>query len=194
MKLLLLIIGIISTPKKMFNNVQNGKFASESYVMFAICMTFIVLKSFAMPNHSNTFYHDKLIDRIVYIFNIPQVEIFISLLLYFLFIMCVFYLCKIFRINLDFKPFFVSMLSISSIGIVAQLLFTVLKLVVHSNILHIGFYLVWLWCVILSVLAVQRAGNSFYFLTTLSFITPAFFFVYFFGLTVIFPYLAWVSK
>ena len=185
-----LLNGLICAPNKVFMEIKNGSFYKEVKLIFAIGMLVTFWKTFLINTATGPMFFNEILYDLLTFLNIPQTRWCFMYLLYFLFIYCLF---KYFTKGITFKPFALTLMSISGIGTVMQALFYFLSFILPKFALTIAAYAILLWVIMLSLLAVKSFLKASLRKIALYFFLIALPFVFFSGFVVLAPYLAWLD-
>jgi len=188
---------IIFTPRKAFNDIKNGKYDIGVYFFFALgaAITFskAVFTGHVVYQGPEPFVNKTIILLVRYL-RILEVAWVVRHLTYFLFLLCVVLLCKMFTRRFDTKPLMLSFMSLSAIGVIMQFIFYVLKHLVPSEIILVLFWVTYLWVVVLSLLAIKETQNISNIKALICFFAPALIFIPIAGPTLIAPYLTSLGR
>jgi len=193
---LYLVRGIIFSPNKVFKQVAKGGDTKEIFFIFTMGAILTFAKSFLVEQGAlaSTFFVEEKIIKLLAFVSIPQVIWIIGYGGYFLFIFCILALCKLFGAKAQGKSLVFSLMSISGLGVVIQILFYGFQFFIPKELLSICTYLVFFWVILLSLSAIKSTQAISLPKSLLCFFIPAVFFIPFtVGLPVVAPYLAWVN-
>lgn len=184
---------IIILPNSVFENIRNDKLFKEVYTIFCIGALITFLKTFMIKQKTITFFNYEKLNVIISWLSIPQIYWFMSYLSYFIFILCLFTICKFFNKQATLKTLVVSLMSISGIGVVLQVLFYILKFIMPKNFILISTYLVYFWVIILSISAIKTTQDISFPKAIICFLLASLPFVFLALFVSISPYLAWLN-
>lgn len=189
-----LIINIIIAPKRLFMSIKDGKYVEETYLIFTLAAIITFIKSFMIkqPTFSASYYNYELLNRTIELLHNAHVSWFISYLSYFVFLFIVFLFCRIFDKRVLYKNVVLSLMVISAIGVTAQITFFLLSFILQEHVLFICGYLVFLWVICLSIIAINVTQTLSLARSIVCFIVPAVPFSLFIVFVSIAPYLAWL--
>jgi hypothetical protein len=183
------------SPRRLFENIRDGKFTREIYISFfcGALLTFVKSLLINRKSFASTFFTNDVLNSLVVLLNNPQVYWFVGYVGYFIFILLVLAMCKLFNKQAVLKPVALAIMSLGGLGVTMQILFYVLKFTpLHNLILFVG-YLVFLWVVFLSITAIKTTQNMSYPKAIICFLIPALPAIFMAALTGIAPYLAWLT-
>lgn len=184
---------IILRPVNIFRKIENGDIQNEVFLVFAVSCLVTLFKSFLTRRNVFNFFADERLNQIVSIFSANQIRWLVIYIAYFAMIYSVFVICRLFGREQSLKPLMLALMSISGVGIVSQVFFYPLHLVLPKNIILIGSYVVYLWVTGLSIRAIQMTQGLSFLKAIASFLPPAIIFITICGMAVISPYLAWLT-
>ena len=183
---------LILQPSTVFNKVKQGELQNEALLVFGVGAVISLLKSFWVKRNYITFF-DNSTNNLLSFLSIPQARWFFGYILYFLFVGSVAWACKAVTKNDGKKSLAISFMSISSIGVICQLISFVLNPFTPHIILIIEGYLIFIWCIWLSLYAMKIIQELSYIKAAIIFLIPAIVVFLFIGLAAVAPYLAWLS-
>lgn len=185
--------GVILYPGGVFVDIKKGKLMNETLLVFCFGALITFIKSFFQEGQLVNFFEDNRINNILGILSIPQVLWIISYVSYFIFISVMLIICRLFYKKIESKNLILSIMSLSVIGVVMQILFYAFKFIVPQEYLIIGSNLIYLWVVILSIWAIKATQNFSFFKSTICFVIPALPFIFWVYLAGMAPYLMWLG-
>ncbi len=190
-----LIGQILLSPRLILRKIKDEGYNKEVLTIFFVAALITLIKSFFVKRKEFVFafFDTELLNQIAIILDNSHIYWIILNISYFLFILLVYIVCKLFNRGNNFKQLVISLMSLGGVGIVAQGLFYILKIIFPHNIILFSSYIVYLWIFILSISAIKISQNISvpkalicFFIAALPFIL----FAYFVGMA---PYLAWLT-
>jgi len=194
METIRLIIEVVLRPTRAFENIRNGKSAREVYIVFCIGAILTFLKSFLMKKHTMTFFEDNRINAIFTLLSIPQLQWGIMYVSYFVFIGVIFFISNKLNKQAKFKNSTLVLMSISSIGCIAQPVFYIVLFVLPREVVHFANLMVCLWALFLSLLAVKTIQDVSFLRAAAWLFIVAVPLIFLFRFPGVLPYLAWLSE
>lgn len=191
-----LVRGVIFSPNRFFKQVADGENTKEILFIFIMGSILTFAKTFLVNQGAlaSTFFLDDKTIKLLTFVSIPQVTWIIGYAGYFLFIFCILALSKVFNRKAQMKSLVLSLMSISGLGVVMQILFYGFQFFIPKELLSICTYIVFFWVILLSLSAIKSTQAISLPKSLLCFFIPAVFFIPFtVGLPVVAPYLAWVN-
>lgn len=181
---------IVFSPGEIFKNPREKKDAI--ILLFIINFVIILIKSFFIKGYGAIdFFDTQILNEIFYFLSISQIQVIISYFLFFVFVLLLFFVIKIFSGNASLSTIMLSLMSISGIGIIAHI--TAIPLMFfEKSLLNYISYLFGLWILILTFGAVKTSQNLTLIKAVLFFLIAAFPFLLFVWLPVISPYLVFL--
>lgn len=191
---IILIKLIIIAPKRLFISIKDGEYVKETFLVFTLAAIITFLKSYVtkQPTFSASYYTCEFLNRTIELLNNAHVSWFISYLSYFIFLFIVFLFCRIFNKSIKYKNVVLSLMVISAIGVTAQILFFLFSFILSENILFICGYLIFIWVICLSIIAIKVTQSLSLSRAIICFLIPALPFSLFIVFVSIAPYLAWL--
>lgn len=188
-----LVKGVILQPANVFKKAKDGEIQKEVLIVFGIAALITLLKSFSARRQFLNFFADERLNQLLSILSIPQIKWFITYLIYFVMICFVFGICRLFGRATNLKTLTLAFMSISGVGIVSQLFFYTVHFVVPKSVSFVGSYCVYFWVIGLSIKAIQVTQSFSLTKSLVSFLPPAIVFAILCEMTVVSPYLAWLT-
>lgn len=188
-----LIKDVVFKPRDVFENISKGRLAKETLIVFCLGALLPFFKSFNFKSQHINFYASPWKNHLFSILSIPQVTWLVSYAAYFSFLLIVFCVCKVFSRDANFITLMVSFMAISSIGIAGQVFFYILKFILAKDFLLFGFYVLFLWAILLFLRAIKSTQKISTLKSLISILFPAIVIIGIMGLTGITPYLAWLT-
>lgn len=184
--------GVLFRPANAFRNIEAIGFGMPIYVIFSFGCFVVFLKSFWRKKISGNYFENEIINNIISFLNIPQVEWVIALLCFALFL---FLLCKIshwLSQKGSDKKLILSIMSISSIGILLNIVFLIAHPIFSIKIIYLLRHFSFLWIFYLTILAIKEIKNLSYLKSIGLFLVSGFPSVIIMGLPGLAPYLLWL--
>ena len=188
-KIIFTIKAIFVTPSVVFKKIDSGEISTEVYWIFSASVFVSFLKTLHLGRYSINFFETGTDDLLSYL-SAPHVAWFLNYVFYFLFICSVFLFFRLLFKKLKIKPLFLSLMSISGIGVIFQILLFPVEQFIPANIITLIGYAVFLWTIILSLLAIKISLDTTYPKTIIIFFILALPIIFVVGLTGIAPYLS----
>lgn len=186
-----LLKAIIVSPGDLFRNSIDKR--KEIVSLFVFSFVVVLLKSFFKRRHTATnFFDSQTLNDIFSFLAIPQVAAIVTYLLFFVFVIVLFFIIKLFSKEVSFKPLLLSLMSLSGIGVIAHFITIPLIFFAKSLIMPIS-YVFYLWVIILSLWSIKNSQNLALVKVIPSFLVVAAPFLLFGWLLVISPYLVFLS-
>ena len=183
---------IILNPVRIFQNMRKGEYDFTIYFLFLASCLITFFKSFSKKKYNNNFFSNQDINEILSFFNIPQIQWLITLLSFILFIFLIGKFCKFFLKRYNKKDFTVCFLSISSAGILLQILFFILHYFLSQQSIYILRHIAFVWIVCLSIIAIKNSQNTSYPKSGMIYILSGLPVIFITGLKGLAPYLLWL--
>lgn len=184
---------IIIAPNKLFNALRSNRYVKEIHFLFALSAVITFSKTFLLKRQTVTFFPNDSINRALSLLNIPQVRWIILYLGYFIFVFGVFWICKFFNRKANLRILVLSLMSISGLGVVLQILLYSVSSVFAEGFLDIVSYLSYFWVILLSLFAIKISQAISLWKATVCFFVPALPFIILVLLLSMAPYLAWLG-
>ena len=181
------------SPSDIFIDATRRK--KEIFLLFIINFFIVLIKSLFKQKYSDTNFFDNQILNIFFSFlAIPQFSVIITYILFFFFVWILFMILKLFSKQVLFMPLLCSLMSISAIGVVAHLTIIPVSLILSekSSLLLLNYFF-YLWAIILTVWSIKKSQSQTLPKATLIFLMAAFPFVLFGWLSIISPYLMYLT-
>ena len=188
-----LVKDVILRPGDAFRKTKNGELQRETLIVFAVAALIPLLKSFSARRQSINFFADERLNQLLSILSIPQIKWFIMYFVYFAMIYFIFGICRLFGRTESLKDLMMAFMSISAVGVVSQILFLAIHFVLPKNVMFTVSYLVYLWVIGLSIRAIQVTQDLSFSKALVSFLPPAIILAVICGMTIVAPYLTWLS-
>jgi hypothetical protein len=183
---------IIIKPKNVFLGIKEGKYSLCIILSFLLCSIMTFYKSYFLKGNDINFYVSEKTNSFFSLMSNPQIKWFMMHIYYFLFILIIITLLKIFNKKVHTKKLILAIMSISVIGLIVQII-SIILLTINIDIgTESIFYLLFMWIILLSISAVKYIEKITIYKSFLFFIIPALFFTFTFGLPSICPYLTWI--
>jgi len=188
-----LLKDIVIRPRRLFEQISNGKLSREVYITFGLGAFITFSKTFALKQHEINFFNNYHLNQILSLLSNPQIKWVLLYIFYFLFLFLIFSLCKFFFKQAKWKPLLLSLMSISGIGVISQILFFLFNFIFPKNLSAILSYLIFLWVAFLSVWAIKYSQNLPVTKSIILFLISALPIIFIIRLVGISPYLAWIN-
>ncbi len=186
-----LLKAIIVSPGDLFRNSIDKR--EEIVSLFVVSFVVVLLKSFFKGRHAATnFFESQTLNEIFSFLAIPQVAAIVTYLLFFVFVIVLFFIIKLFSKEASFKPLLLSLMSISGIGVIAHFITMPLIFFAKSLIMPIS-YVFYLWVVVLTLWSIKNSQDLALVKVIPSFLVVASPFLLFGWLLVLSPYLVFLS-
>ncbi len=186
-----LLKAIIVSPGDLFRNSIDKR--KEIVSLFVVSFVVVLLKSLFERKHAPTnFFNSQTLNDIFSFLAIPQVVAIITYLLFFVFVIVLFFIIKLFSKEVSFQPLLLSLMSISCIGVIAHFITIPLIFFAKSMIMPIS-YMFYLWVIALSFWSIKNSQDLPLVKVIPVFIVVVAPFLLFGWLLVISPYLMFLS-
>jgi hypothetical protein len=189
-----LLINIIVSPKKVFIKVKENQLFKEIYIIFGISACVVFIKAFKAKHVFVTLFNSEYLNAMMTIFNKPIVISVMIYLMGFLFAAILFVVLKMSSKMANFKQYLLSLMSVSAFGLIMQFVFMLLNNKLSEKIIFIGSYVVYMWAIGLSLLAIKSILDISIAKLVFNFCVISIFFIFIIGLQVITPYLLWLTQ
>ena len=189
----ILLRDIVVCPIDLIKKVNKGQLSYEVIFVFVLGAIMTFSKTFYMNKLNITFFEDPKTNKLLSLLSIPQVKWVFGYICFFLFVLSISGLSKLFISEAKLKMLFLSLMSISGIGVIMQVAFFALSLVFSRDMNLILSYVVFLWCVVLAILAIRHSQNLSLVKAIPLFAIPAVVFIFIGGFSAVVPYLAWLA-
>jgi len=153
---------IIFNPARIFQNIGKGKYDLTVYFLFLVSALITFFKSFSIKKHNINFFLNESINEILSFFSIPQIKWLITFLSFILFVFLIRVFCQFLLKGCNKKELMVCFLSISSAGILLQILFYILQYFLSQKSVYVLSYIAFVWIVYLSIIAIKNSQNASY--------------------------------
>jgi len=193
LRMLYVAKGIIVNPLGFIIEIKSKKFSYEICLFYFFSLVVTFLKGFFVESKVMTFYQSQKVNEVMSFINNPNIKLLIMNFIYFIFIIAVYLICKIFKSKPNFRLLIFSLLSLSVVGIYSQIAFFVFKYVISKKILFIMSYIVYLWVAYLSVQSIKITQDLNVSKSLLCFAASAIVFILIMGLPTVAPYLVWLT-
>jgi hypothetical protein len=187
-----LLKSIILNPEKAFKNMSKGDYDCSVYVLFAVSCLITLLKSFSKKKYIGSYFTNRDINEFLSFFAIPQVRWGIALLGFILFVLLIGRFCKVFLKKYNKKVLVVSLLSISSVGILLHIIFFIFHYFLSQQSIYMLRRITFIWIAYLSIIAIKNSQNASCFKSIIIFIFAGLPAVFIIGLPGLAPYLLWL--
>jgi hypothetical protein len=184
---------IIMYPNRAFVNIRERNFLNEVLLVFLFGALITLIKSFSQKGKIVNFFEYHQVNEFLTVLSIPQVLWITSYASYFIFIFIMLLVCRVFKRQIESKHLVLSIMSLSGVGVVIQILFYAFKFVFPQEYLIIGSNIIFLWVVILSIWAIKATQNFSVFKSIICFLIPALPFIFLVYLAGMAPYLMWLG-
>lgn len=188
-----LLKDIVIRPRSLFEQISNGKLSREVYITFSLGAFITFSKTFALKQHEINFYDNYHLNQIFSLLSIPQIKWALLYIIYCLFLFLIFSLCKFFFKCTRWKTLILSLMSISGIGVISQIVFFLFSFIFPKNLNAILSYLIFLWVAFLSVWAIKYSQDLPLTKSIILFFISALPIIFIIRLVGISPYLAWIN-
>jgi len=188
-----LLKDIVIRPRSLFEQISNGTISKEVYFIFGLGAIITFSKTFALKQHEINIFNNYQINQLLSFLSHPQIKWILLYIFYFLFLYLIFRLCNLFFKQAKWKTLLLSLMSISGIGVVSQILFFLFSLIFPNSLNVFLSYIIFLWVAILSVLAIKDSQNLPLTKSIILFVISALPIIFIIRLVGISPYLAWIN-
>ena len=188
-----LLYYMIIRPKNVFLGIKEGKYVYSTILFFLLCSALTFYKSYSLSSNDINFFVSNKVNSFFALMSNPQINWAMMYISYFLFILIIIALIKIFYNKPQIKAMFLALMSISAFGLIAHILFIILRIINIDIKTELLFYFVYFWTIILSIIAIRNIQNITTYKAVLLFVIPALFFTFACGLQSICPYIAWLT-
>jgi hypothetical protein len=186
-----LIRGLAIAPDKTTKEIIKNNYVRESFVLFLSGAILTFLKSFYYRKENWNFFANENYNKIFTFLSIPQIQWLITYLIYFLFIYLIYLMNKLFNKNARFKPLAISLMSLSGLGCILQILFYILSFIFPKELIHYISYIILIWFFLLSLISIKNSQGIFISRSIACFVAAAVPCIIIAGFPGVFPYLAW---
>jgi len=184
---------IIVNPARMFHDIRKGDYNFSVYSLFFVSGFITFFKSFSIKKNNINFFSNEYINQILSFFSIPQVQWVIIFASFILFVFIIRWFCHFLLKRCNKKELIVCFLSISSAGILLQILFFVLHYFLSQKTIYILSYIAFAWVVYLSIVAIKNSQNTTYIKSVIIYVFSGLPMVLIVGLTGLAPFLLWIA-
>lgn len=186
--------GMIVNPAKTFQDMGKGEYDFSVYFMFLLSGLITFFKSFSINKNNINFFSNEYINKILSFFSIPQIKWVITYLSFILFVFIIRGFCHFLLKRSNKKELIVCFLSISSAGILLQIIFFVCSYFLPQNFIYVLSYIAFVWIVYLSIIAIKNSQDTSYLKSFLIYIFSGLPAVLIVGLTGLAPFLLWLVR
>lgn len=183
---------IVINPAQLFKHLERSEYEYSVYFLFFVSGLIPFYNSFSMEKQNINFYSNSTINEIMSFLSTPQITLILTFLSFIFFIVLIWGFCRILLKGYNNRKLIVCFLSISSAGILLQILFYFLQLFVVHEVVYWLSYIGFIWIVSLSVIAVKNSQNTSYMKSIMIYIFSAIPVVLIIGLTGLAPFLLWI--
>ena len=181
--------GIISNPARMFKDMEREEYDYSVYFMFLLSALITFFKSFHKERQSINFFSNDIVNKTLSFFSIPQIQWLISFLCFVLLIFLTGIFCRYLLKRCEKRKLTLCFLSISSVGILLQILFFALNLFLSQKSVYALRWVAFSWIVYLSIVAIRNSQNASYVKSVTIYIFSALPVMLIIGLTGLAPFL-----
>jgi len=185
-------ISVLLNPTKFFQNINKCDYNLSAYSLFLTSCVITLFKSFSKKSYKNNYFTNQDINEIISLFNIPQIRWLIVLLSYVLFIFLIGKLCKFFLKKYNKQKLILSLLSISSVGILLHILFFIFHYFLSQQSIYMLRHIAFIWIICLSIIAIKNSQNASYMKSIMIFILSGLPPIFIIGLPGLAPYSLWL--
>ena len=160
--LLKLIKKVTLSPRLAFQEISAEKSAATVYFLFAITALYIILKVQLFGAHDYgaiDLYNNSFLNTLLGMLANPWIYIAVSYLSYFLVACLIVWFVRFMNAQVDIKKLFLSFLSVSALGLPAQLLYAVFHYSSLGRYMSLVSVIVHLWNWVLIYLAVRTVAS-----------------------------------
>lgn len=183
---------IIFKPAGLFKNIGSGEYNFSIYVLFFVSAVITFFKSFSMTKQNINFFSNSTINEIMSFFSIPQIKWCLTFLSFILFVFLIRGFCRLLLKECNNKNLILCFLSISSVGILLQILFYALNFFLSQQFVYTFSYVAFIWIVSLSVIAIRNSQDASYKKSIMIYILSSLPVIFIIGLTGLAPFLLWI--
>lgn len=152
---------IVIAPNTVFEETRDGGLAREVMAIFGVALLITLgkasFKSFTEPPQTANFFVSESLNEVLSFLGHPLLGMIFFYLVYCVFLLGVSGMCRIFKKGVRAKPLVISLMAISAIGVIMQVVFYPLSFLLPRPLLLLGEYLVYGWVLVLSILAIRAA-------------------------------------
>ena len=177
---------LILYPGIVFKNPEIRK--KRIILFFVVTFSTVFIKSFFKAQNYVHFFDNTHLDGLLRILSIPQVQVVVQYIFFYVFIVIVFGILALAKCKHSFPSLTLSLMSVCIIGFVAHIISFFLFFINKTAIGHIGF-IFYVWCIILSIVAIKKSQNISYFAAILCFLLSSTPFLLIYWPAPLFPYL-----
>jgi hypothetical protein len=191
----LLIKDVVLSPRRMFSHEISYEPIKGIVILFLTGLLITLLKTFAPAKKVSavTFFGSSALNSVFSSLSNPQIVWLVVYAAYFIFILLILLMCKLLNGRVEAKSLVLSLISVSAIGVLLQVICYALKYIVPFNVIVVCGYAAYLWIAFVSVLAIKASQKMSAIKAVVCFILPAIPVTIFAGLPAISPYLAWLN-
>ncbi len=157
---LIIVKDLIISPRKAFCTAVSKKFKKEIFLLFLLGTIFPIYKAFNRKSYAVNFWEDDRINHFFTLLGTPRITLIVAYLSFFIFLFLLVIFCKFFFKNKSQKDLIFYMLSINGIGVFLQIIFYYLDLILSYQLVFVFSYIVFIWVLLLSVLAIKVGQNT----------------------------------
>ena len=185
--------GIIISPRKMFQSLENRKYIFLVHCIFILSSLITLIESFGIKQNKLNFYQSVNFNKSLSFFNAPIFQWALAYLCFFFFLILIKLCCSIILKHTNTKKLVLYFFSISGIGIMLQIIFFVLKLVLPHILVNLLFFIASLWIFFLSLIALQQSQNTTYTKSFIIYTLSGLPIVLISGFSGLAPFLLWIA-
>ncbi len=183
---------IIFSPNRLFKEIGEGEYNFAVWFLFGMSGLITFFKSFGIKTYNIYYFTNEHFNKIMSFFSIPQIKWFYAFLSFILFVLLMKFFCRFLLKKCKEKDLLLSVLSISSAGILLQIVFSILHYILSQTFIYMLSNIAFIWIVCLSIMAIKNSQGATYMKSCMIYIfsgLPVFLVI---GLTGLAPFLLWL--
>jgi hypothetical protein len=187
---------IITSPRELFQDITNDidRYRLPVYFLFFINTLIPLVKSFRMARENIDFFSNETLNLLLSLYSIPQVQWVVTLLVFFLFIILINFFSRFFSKNRGKSALIFCLLSIASVGILMQLLLTLLSEFLSHELLAMIRWIAFFWIAFLSIVAINICKKTSYVRALTIYFAAGLPVVLIVGLAGVAPFILWATN
>jgi hypothetical protein len=191
-----LLKNVVVAPNPVFGKIRDGWLVQEVVAVFTFALLITLLKAWFKSSNSppaaNFFVSESLNQALSFLAH-PLLGVIFFCLAYCAFLLGVSAMCRTLERHVSIKSLTISLMAISAVGVIMHLAFYPLSLLLPTSLLLLGEYLVYVWILVLSILAIKTVQHFSAWKAIVSFLVPFFFVVLSAGHLSVAPYIGYLK-
>ena len=187
-------VDIVVRPQNAFKRVLEVHAFPKVAFIFGLAELITLVKSFYARRVHHDFFLQDWINQTLSVMSNPLIGWLVSLLGYILLLYSAHRFTRIFNKQASFRSLVLACMSVAVLGVMSHILFYALHFSTPNEWLVWAKYGIYAWVWVLSIVAISKTQHVTFAKASISFVAPAIILVFFWGLAVTAPYLAWLTR